>query len=106
MDAGLFNKKITLTIPSGSAVPDKFGQNVFTYYTASIWAEVSKTSGNQNEQSGVVRNTAYYNFTIRERDDISEDVEVTYKGDQYRISFIDDVDVKDRYIRFIGQRRN
>lgn len=106
MDAGLFSKQILLTIPSGTASLDLYGQNIFSYYTASVWADVETMSGNQDNTSGIIHNTAIYNFTIRNRDDINEDTTITYNGQKYRITFINEFGKTNRYTLIVAQRRN
>ena len=106
MNAGAFDHKIVLTIPSGSAVLDNFGQASYTYYTSSVWAKVDTKSGNQTNTNGIIFDSAYYDFTIRYRTDITEDTKITYKNQDYRILFIEETKPRNSYLRLSAQRRN
>jgi SPP1 family predicted phage head-tail adaptor len=108
MNAGLFNRHITLTIPSGSAVVDVYGQSEYNFYTSSLWAKVDNKTGTQEDTGGILHDVAQLDFIIRYRDDVDEDCTITYDNQTYRILFIDDLIKygRDRYMRLVGSRRN
>ena len=106
MNAGLFTRHVILNIPSGSASLDQFGQSTYAYYTASCFAKVDEKSGNQVNTEGVIHDNAYNDFTMRYRDDVTEDTTIIYKGQTYRITSIQVLPPRDFYMRLSCSRRN
>ena len=104
MNPGNLRERIVLEYPTSSSI-DRFGQSIMTYASSSLWAAVKKNSGGETNNNGYIVNTATYTFTLRENDNVTEEANITYDGNKYNITYVDDEKVSG-IIYVTGERRN
>jgi SPP1 family predicted phage head-tail adaptor len=104
MNPGKLNERIILKTPASSSL-DNYGQSLMTYTTGSIWAAVKMESGAEVNNGGYIGVTANYTFTVRHTGSITEKCSLTYKNNEYNITFIQEEPTR-MYMLLSTERRN
>jgi SPP1 family predicted phage head-tail adaptor len=104
MNPGLLDERIVLKYPTSSSI-DRYGQSIMVYASQSLWTNVKKQGGGENNANGYIVNTATYIFTLRENDNITEKGIITYDGNDYNIVYLDE-NPFNGYTNATGERRN
>ena len=90
INPGLLNQRILLEYPTSASI-DVYGQSILTYASSSIWTQVTKQGGGEVNNNGYIVNTANYLFVARSNTNITEKASITYDGNIYNITFLDEV---------------
>ena len=109
MNIGSFSERILIKTPSSGST-DAYGQVIPSYSTSSLWANVVRLGGSENNSSGVQYSAAQYTFTIRNYATgsgvISESSHIVYNNHSYNLTFVDVVPYSNsRYLKLTGQRQ-
>lgn len=71
---------------------------------ADLWAHIKNMSGTELVRADQLGATAYSDFTIRYRSNISEQMKLVYRGADYQIRHINNLEEADKWLVVKGER--
>jgi SPP1 family predicted phage head-tail adaptor len=71
---------------------------------ASLWAKIKNTSGTELVRADQLGATAYSDFTIRYRSNINEMMKLVYRGTDYQIRHINNIEEADKWLVVKAER--
>jgi len=71
---------------------------------ADLWAKIKNTSGSELLHADQLGETAFSNFTVRYRANIDEVMRLVYRGNEYQIRHIDNIEEADLWLVIKGER--
>lgn len=71
---------------------------------ATVWAKIKNTSGTELIRADQLGATAFSDFTIRYRTNINESMKIVYRGTDYQIRHINNIDEADKWLVVKAER--
>ena len=71
---------------------------------ADVWSAIKNMSGTELVRADQLGATAYSDFTIRYRSDINETMKIVYRGTDYQVRHINNIEEADRFMIVKGER--
>lgn len=71
---------------------------------ADLWAHIKNMSGTELVRADQLGATAYSDFTIRYRSNINDTMKIVYRGNDYQIRHINNIEEADRWLVVKGER--
>ena len=71
---------------------------------ATIWAKIKNTSGSELLHADQLGATSFSDFTIRYRANINETMKIVYRGADYQIRHINNIEEADLFMVVKGER--
>lgn len=102
MDAGLFNRKIT--IEQQTVGSDEFGANAAPTWStvATCWARVQPQGGNESVQADKRQSQSNTIFTIYFRSGVTNTCRISYGGNYYNVVSIEELGYR-KHLQIIGE---
>lgn len=98
MNPYLLNERIIIKVPATNTI-NADGDSIKTYTTYNLWAYVKYESGNRNLVGDIVEQSKVYTFTIRPLPQLTNDSELTYRTEKYKIEWLDKPNKTFQHIR-------
>jgi len=93
-----------VTIEQQQTQPDGSGGQIVTWQEfAQAWAKLQPVRLSEGERQGAVRATRGYVFTLRRRDDLSEDMRIMWNGEAFNIREIRLPSPRELYMEVFAQ---
>jgi SPP1 family predicted phage head-tail adaptor len=97
------NRKITINSLVVTATATG-GQSQSFVKLADVWSNIKNMTGSELMRYDQLGAVAMSKFTIRYRADIAESMQIVYRGDDYNIKHIDNLDEADRFLTITAKR--
>lgn len=100
---GMLNRKIEIYQLTKTATPTGGFTESWTLF-ASGWAHVKNMSGTELIRADQLGATAYSDFTIRYRGDLNETMKLVYRGTDYQIRHLNNLEEMDKWLVIKAER--
>ena len=95
--SGMLNRKIELqALVKTTTATGGFTQSWVS--VATLWAKIKNTSGSELLHADQLGVTSFSDFTIRYRSNINEIMKIVYRGNDYQIRHIDNIEELDLWM--------
>tara|TARA_R110000851_G_scaffold128538_1_gene261036 strand:- start:1612 stop:1893 length:282 start_codon:yes stop_codon:yes gene_type:complete len=71
---------------------------------ASVWAKIKNSSGTELIHADQLGSVAFSDFTIRYRADLNESMRIVYRGTNFQVRHINNIEELDKFLIIKGER--